>query len=84
MAKSQFRYFKTPVPDTDPGSPEIIQLAVMTYVRLPLSLRKVEDLLHESGIDVCHESIRLWVDRCGLMFAGKIRALRASYMRQLT
>jgi hypothetical protein len=34
-----FRYFKT--------SPEIIQLAVMLYVRFPLSLRNVEDLLHE-------------------------------------
>ena len=36
-----FRYFKT--------SPEIIQLAVMLYVRFPLSLRNVEDLLHERG-----------------------------------
>ena len=39
-----FRYFKT--------SPEIIQLAVMLYVRFPLSLRNVEDLLHERGVDV--------------------------------
>ena len=38
-----FRYFKT--------SPEIIRLAVMMYVRFPLSLRNVEDLLHERGID---------------------------------
>ena len=37
-----FRYFKT--------SPEIIQLAVMLYVRFPLSLRNVEDLLHERGV----------------------------------
>ena len=34
--------------------------------------------------DVCHESIRLWVDRFGPMFAGKIRTRRASYMRQHT
>jgi putative transposase len=40
-----FRYFKT--------SPEIIRLAVMMYVRFPLSLRNVEDLLHERGIDIC-------------------------------
>ena len=33
------RYFKT--------SPEIIWLAVILYLRLPLSLREVEDLLHE-------------------------------------
>lgn len=42
--RSPFRYFKT--------SPEIIRLAVMPYVRFALSLRNVEDLLHERGIDV--------------------------------
>jgi len=53
MAKPRpFRYFKT--------SPEIIRLAVMLYVRFPLSLRNVEDLLHERGIDVSHETIRFW------------------------
>jgi putative transposase len=31
---------------------------VMLYVRFPLSLRNVEDLLHERGIDVSHESVR--------------------------
>ena len=44
--RSPFRYFKT--------SPEIIRLAVMLYVRFPPSLRNVEDLLHERGIDVSH------------------------------
>ena len=76
MNKNPFRYFKT--------SPEIIQLAVMMYVRFPLSLRNVEDLLHEHGIDICHESVRLWVDRFGTHFASKIRKQRASYMRQVT
>ena len=42
MAQNPFRYFKT--------SPEIIRLTVMLYVRFPLSLRNVEDLLHERGI----------------------------------
>jgi len=41
MSPNPFRYFKT--------SPEIIRLAVMLYVRFPLSLRNVEDLLHERG-----------------------------------
>jgi putative transposase len=51
MAKrSPFRYFKT--------SPEVIRLAVMMYIRFPLSLRNVEDLLHERGIDICHERVR--------------------------
>jgi len=36
---------------------------------MPLSLRNVEDLLHERGIDICHESARLWVDRFGAFFA---------------
>ena len=76
MTNNPFRYFKT--------SPEIIQLAVLMYVRFPLSLRNVEDLLHERGIDLCHESVRKWVDRFGPMFASKIRRRRASFMRQHT
>jgi putative transposase len=58
---SPFRYFKT--------SPEIIRLAVMMYVRFPLSLRNVEDLLHERGIDICHETVRLWWNRFGPVLA---------------
>ena len=49
---SAFRYLRT--------SPEIIRLAVMLCVRFPLSLRNVEDLLHERGIDVSHETVRFW------------------------
>ncbi len=45
-----FRYFKT--------SPQIIPLAVMLYIRFPLSLRNVVDLLHERGIEVSHETVR--------------------------
>ena len=56
----------------------------MLYVRFPVSLRNVEDLLHERGVDVCHESVRLWVDRFGPIFAGKIRVRRPNYMRQIT
>ena len=55
--RSPFRYFKT--------SPEVIRLAVMLYVRFPLSLRNVEDLLHERGIDVSHETVRFWWNRFG-------------------
>jgi putative transposase len=70
---SPFRYFKT--------SPEVIRLAVMMYVRFPLSLRNVEDLLHERGIDVSHETVRFWWNRFGPMFAAEIRRNRASRMR---
>ena len=42
------------------SSPEVIRLVVLMYVRFPLSLRNVEDLLFERGIDVCHETVRFW------------------------
>jgi putative transposase len=76
MTKNPFRYFNT--------SPEIIRLAVMMYVRFPLSLRNVEDLLHERGIDVCHESVRHWWNRFGPMFASEIRKKRSQGLRQIT
>ena len=66
--QSPFRYFKT--------SPDIIRLAVMLYVRFPLSLRNVEDLLHERGVDVSHETIRFWWNRFGPMFAPEIMKKR--------
>jgi putative transposase len=71
--RSPFRYFRT--------SPEIIRLAVMMYVRFPLSLRNVEDLLHERGIEVSHETVRFWWQRFGPMFASEIRRKRVSGMR---
>ena len=48
----------------------------MMYVRYPLSLRQVEDLLSERGIDICHETVRFWWNRFGPMFASKIRKRR--------
>jgi putative transposase len=74
--KNPFRYFKT--------SPEVIRLAVMMYVRFPLSLRNVEDLLHERGIDLSHETVRFWWNRFGPMFAAEIRRKRADRMRAWT
>ena len=50
--RNPFRYFNS--------SPEVIRLAVMMYIRYPLSLRQVEDLLFERGIDICHETVRFW------------------------
>lgn len=70
---SPFRYFNS--------SPEIIRLAVMMYVRFPLSLRNVEDLLFERGIDICHETVRLWWNRFGPLFAADIRRQRVNRMR---
>jgi putative transposase len=70
---SPFRYFNS--------SPEVIRLVVMMYVRFPLSLRNVEDLLFERGIDLCHETVRHWWNRFGPMFAADIRRQRVSRMR---
>ena len=53
----------------------------MMYVRFPLSLRNVEDLLHERGIDICHETVRFWWNRFGPVFAAGIRRKRINRMR---
>ena len=53
----------------------------MMYVRFPLSLRNVEDLLFERGVDLCHETVRLWWNRFGPMFAADIRRQRVQAMR---
>jgi putative transposase len=63
------------------SSPEVIRLAVMLYVRFPLSLRNVEDLLHERGIDISHETVRFWWNRFGPIFAAEIRRRRVDRMR---
>ena len=73
--RSPFRYFRS--------SPEVIRLAVMMYVRFPLSLRNVEDLLRERGIGVSDETVRLWWQRFGPMFATELRRKRVSGMRAL-
>ena len=48
------------------------------YVRFPLSLRQVEDLLHERGIDISYETVRAWWNRFGPLFAAQIRKKRAA------
>ena len=72
--RSPFRYFKT--------SPVIIQLAVMLFNRFPLSLRNVEDLLHERGIEISHEAVRYWWNHFGPIFAAKIHKKRVDRMSQ--
>jgi len=69
--KNPFRYFNS--------SPEVIRLTVMLYIRYPLSLRQVEDILFERGIDICHETVRLWWNRFGPMFAVEIRKRRVDH-----
>lgn len=57
-----FRYFNS--------SLEVMRLVVLMYVRFPLSLRNVEDLLFERGIDVYHKTVRLWWNRCSQPTSG--------------
>ena len=51
----------------------------MMYVRFPLSLRQVEDLLHERGIDISYETVRAWWNRFGPVFAAEIRKQRVHH-----
>ena len=69
--RNPFRYFNS--------SPEVIRLAVMMYIRYPLSLRQVEDLLFERGIDICHETVRFWGNWFGPMFAAEIGKRRVHH-----
>ncbi len=69
--QNPFRYFNS--------SPEVIRLAVMLYVRFPLSLRQVEDQLHERGIDVSYETVRYWWNRFGPLFSSVIRKRRVRH-----
>ena len=57
LMKKPFRYFRAFL--------EVIRLVVMMYVRFPLSLRQVDDILHERGIDISYETVRAWWDRFG-------------------
>ena len=63
------------------SAPEVIRLVEMMYVRFALSLRNVEDLLAERGIDICHETVRHWWNRFGPIFAADIKRQRISWMR---
>ena len=51
------------------------------YIRFPLSLRNVEDLLHERGVDISHETIRYWWNRFGPVFAADIKRKRIQSLR---
>jgi putative transposase len=61
------------------SSSEVIRLTAMPYMRHPLSLRNVEDLLHEHGIDICHETVRFWWNRFGPLLSVNIRKGRVMF-----
>lgn len=68
--RNPFRHFRT--------SPEIIP------IRFPLSLRRVEDLLHERGTDISHETARYWWNRFVPLMARKICKRRSQQLRKLS
>ena len=71
--RAPFRYFKT--------SPKTVRLAGMLYIRFLLSLRHVDDVLHERGIEISHETVRYCWNRFGPMFAADLRRGRVDRMR---
>ena len=58
---------------------EIIQHAVWLYHRFNLSFRDIEDLLHERGIEVSYEAIRLWGNKFGPEFAQRLKKKRNGF-----
>ena len=56
--------------------PEVIRHAVWLYLRFTLSVRDVEELLAERGLDVSYETIRRWVVKFGRIYARNLRRLR--------
>ena len=53
--------------------PAIITHAVWLYCRFNLSLREVEEMFLECGVDVSYETIRRWVAKFGPSIARVLR-----------
>ncbi len=53
--------------------PEIITHAVWLYCRFNLSLREVEEMFLERGIDASYETIRRWIVKFGPSTARGLR-----------
>jgi hypothetical protein len=64
------------------SSPEVIRPVVTTYVKHPLSLRNVEALPAERGIEISLATLRYWWNRFGPIFTAEIRRKRVEAMRQ--
>ena len=64
--------------------PEVIRYAVWLYFRFTLSLRDVEELLAERGIEVSYETIRCWTRKFGQLYAANLRSSRPGGAVSLT
>jgi putative transposase len=69
MAAIDYRYCHFP--------PPVIQHAVWLYARFSPTLRDVEDLMAERGIEVSYETVRRWVAKFGPQIAWRQRAPRS-------
>ena len=56
--------------------PDVIRHAVWLYLRFTLSLRDVEEMLAERGLDLTYETVRRWVTKFGPLFARELRKRR--------
>ncbi len=65
VAGSSFKGFGFP--------PEIISRCVWLCHWFPLSLRDVQELMLERGVEVSYETIRAWCERFGQEFANQLR-----------
>ncbi|WP_031284921.1 IS6 family transposase [Labrenzia sp. C1B70] len=54
-------------------APQIVAHAVWLYLRFNLSLREVEEMLLERGIDVSYETVRRWIAKFGPQIARNLR-----------
>ena len=57
---------------------DIIRHAVWLYFRFTLSLRDVEEMLAQRGIEVSYETIRCWTIKFGPLFARNLQRRRPS------
>ena len=57
--------------------PDVIRYAVWLYFRFTLSIRDVEELLAQRGIEVSREAVRCWVNKFGPLIAANLRRRRS-------
>lgn len=58
--------------------PSIIRHSIWLYARFTLSLRDVEEMLAERGLDVSYETIRRWFIKFGPVIAANLRGQRST------
>jgi len=52
---------------------DVIKRVIWLYFRFNLSLREIEEMMAERGVDVSYETIRRWIDKFGPVFAKRIK-----------